>query len=155
MNYRSFGVSAIFRERILLLQQFLFELGADMGKPMLKPGIGYRPENSGHKLVAGVNASVYRALLKNKPPIYDLFPFFEVITSKNHKHPSVAWSTCSLSSLRQAIEHLPSVLLKVLLPQNSHNKAPSCMSIGRDEIRGLLRVQVVCRGRTEKAEPQV
>ena len=81
--------STLFRERILFLQQFLFELGADVGKPVLKPRIGYRPENSRHKLVARVHSSVYRALLKNEPPIYDLFLFFEVVTSKNHKRPSV------------------------------------------------------------------
>ena len=81
-------VSAIFRKRSRLFQQFLFQFGSDVGKPMLKPRMGYRPEDSRNQLVAGVNSSVYRALLKNKPPIHDVLLFFEVVASKSHKPSS-------------------------------------------------------------------
>jgi hypothetical protein len=80
--------STILGEVSWLLEQFLFELGPDMGKSVLKPRIGYRPENSRNKFVACVNSSVYWALLKNKPPIHVILLFFEVATSKSHKPPS-------------------------------------------------------------------
>jgi hypothetical protein len=59
-----------------------------VGKPMLEPRIGYRPENPGNELIASVDSSIYRALLKDKPPIHESSIFFEVVTSKGHKLPS-------------------------------------------------------------------
>ena len=68
------------------LQQFLFELGPNAGKSLLKPRIGCRPKNSRNKLIAGVNSSVNRTLFKNKPPIHSQLSFLETVTS-GHSTP--------------------------------------------------------------------
>ena len=77
--------STVFSETTRFFEYFFFELGADMGEPLLKPRIGFWPKGSLNQIVACVNTSVYRAQLENKPPIHYQSSLFGAVTFKAYE----------------------------------------------------------------------